>query len=514
MYNIEIRHSCIIIHGYKWNDNWNIQKMFSIYDKAYHRYYTKCIYYDEKNHDLYLPGGLDMGYVVENFGNNITKKMEADPYDQLMQIKLKSLPRDDDQKKAIKFCVGKEPFMNNVRAPQIALNLNTGVGKTYVMIATSAYFSIRTMIIVNTQGLLEQWRERIKDYTDTEDSQIYDIMGSGSIGRILKAMIPIKRIRYFLCMHSTLRHYGTKYGWEKVRELFQTLKCGIKVFDEAHLYFDNISMIDYFSDTCRTYYLTATPQRSDFNENKIYQRAFANVPCINLYKEELNHTDYIAIKFNSHPSPAVISSCKNAYGFDRITYMNYLVTTKNYYKLLRMLMEDVLQLDGKVLIYIGTNYGIMMTYNWLNYNYHGVSIGIYSSLTPKELKEQQLESKIILSTTKSCGAAMDISNLKATIVLDEPFKSVVMARQTLGRTRGQDTLYYDIVDMGFGALAYYYKAKRSTFKKYAKSIQEISVTDKMMNDFSIAIHQRDMALIAQAQQRQNLKQVIEFVKKD
>ena len=49
--------------------------------------------------------------------------------------------------------------------------------------------------------------------------------------------------------------------------------------------------------------------------------------------------------------------------------------------------------------------------------------------------------QLYLSTTKSAGLGEHIEHLKMTIVLAEPFKSNVIAQQTLGRTRDKNTVY-------------------------------------------------------------------------
>lgn len=112
--------------------------------------------------------------------------------------------------------------------------------------------------------------------------------------------------------------------------------------------------------------------------------------------------------------------------------------------------------NGKVLIYIGTNSSIQYVYDWMIQNFPELrtKIGIYTSIIT-ENKKAMLDKKIILSTTKSCGAAMDIKGLKTTILLAEPFKSAVLARQTLGRTRDPNTKYIEFIDMGFSQIKRY-----------------------------------------------------------
>jgi hypothetical protein len=141
-------------------------------------------------------------------------------------------------------------------------------------------------------------------------------------------------------------------------------------------------------------------------------------------------------------------------------------------------MDIINKVFGKVLVYIGTNRSIDIVKEWIEYNYpeYKYKIGVYTS-TVKENKKNQLDRKIILSTTKSCGAAIDIKGLNLTIVLAEPFKSEVLARQTLGRTRDDDTFYIEIVDNGFVQIKRYYNEKKPIFAKYATKCSDIKLTD-------------------------------------
>ena len=97
---------------------------------------------------------------------------------------------------------------------------------------------------------------------------------------------------------------------------------------------------------------------------------------------------------------------------------------------------------GKHLFYIGTNEAILYIRDWIYQNFPELvgQVGIYTSIIPPQYKQEQLNRKIILSTTKSAGAAMDIKGLAEVVNLAEPFKSRVLAQQTLGRTRSDNTL--------------------------------------------------------------------------
>lgn len=470
MYKIEARHTCTIIHNYMPGECRQLEHFFSIWDKLYFRYNPKAIKYDRGTRCLYIPRGYSVRKLEGMFRQNAYINPNCDPYDEGIDIKLKYLPRDKVQKESIAFIIGQGKYSYTRAKSQLAINLNTGAGKTYVTVVSAAIMQLRTIMITSSLGWINQWKERIAEYTDTQPNEIYTLTGSGSIAKILNGMEKVDKYKYILASHQTIKSYGDKYGWDNVGVLFKKLRVGLKIYDEAHLDFDNICDIDFATNTMKTLYLTATPARSDKDENKIYQASFETVPSIDLFDDERDpRTHYRAISYTSHPTPVDVENCKNAYGFNRLAYCDYIIKKDNYYKMLRILIEMSLDI-GKTLIYIGTNKAITASYEWILTNFPELQndVGIYTTLIKdKATKEEQLNKKIILSTTKSCGAAIDIKDLKMTIVLAEPFRSAVLARQTLGRTRDYGTHYIEIVDRGFYALPAYHKSKLSIFQKYA-----------------------------------------------
>jgi hypothetical protein len=489
MHKIEVRHTCIVINDYTLGDAPNLERFFSIYDKLRHTYFPKGRYYDEENKRLYLPRGIDAFFVEKAIGVKAYLEKKADSYRMLGPIMIKYGPRDDVQKEAIRFLLAHNEYSYTRVKSQLSLNLNPGAGKTYISVVTMAYERVMTMMITSSLGWIEQWKKEILHYTDIQKDEIFIIAGVGTIARILNGMVDLGKIKFILASHDTIKSYGDKYGWDKVSELFKFIGVGLKIYDEAHLNFDNICMIDFFSNTIKTIYLTATPARSEERENLIYQTSFKNVPAIDLFNEDKDpRTAYISMNYNSHPTAFDINNCKNnAYGLDRNKYVNYVVTKPEFYKLIYIIMELVKKKKGpdfKILIYIGVNSAINIVYKWMDYyfsEYRG-QIGIYNSLVPKDIKKEQLNKKIILSTTKSCGAAIDIKGLMSTIVLAEPFKSEILARQSLGRTRDEDTYYIEAVDRGFKAIKGYYRAKQPVFDKYATSCTDVFLSDKDLNE--------------------------------
>lgn len=457
----------------------SIEKTFSIYEPNYHKYYDKGKYYDEKNKVLMLPRGLDIDYLERLTNTKAYFDQSTDPIGDIGKVLLKTIPRNDIQHQAINFMLD----YNNYTMKSI--NLNTGVGKTFCAVATLSYFHMRSIVITSSIDWLNQWKEKILEYTNIDESEIYFISGTPSIMKLFHR--DISKYKVILSTHDTLKSYGDNNGWDKIKELFQYLEIGIKFYDEAHLNFDNMFMIDCYTNSFFTYYLTATPGRSDYTENNIYNLYFKNIPGIDLYDKSRDaHTSYEAIFYNSNPTSQETLMCRNKYGLDRNKYTNYVIHKQNFEYLLYILINDSLNKNGSSLFYIGTNAAILQIRDWIYEHFPELrnNVGVYTSIIPPEQKKIELNKKIILSTTKSAGACMDINNLVETVNLAEPFKSRILAQQTLGRTRNRDTVYRDVVDQSFYYLRKFYEHKRPIFQKYATECSNIRYTDNTLYDIA------------------------------
>lgn len=502
---IMVTNSCIMINDYHMGDAKVLEQTFSVFDPITHKFLTKGLLYDEEHTRLYLPSGLDLWYIKNTFHKKYYKRIDHHPFKQITGLKMKTVPRDEQQYESLKFTCGLEEYENNRYLSQLSLNLNTGKGKTYVSIATIAFHCIKSIIIASSHTLLSQWKDNIMSYTNLTDNKIMQITGSGQINRMLSGQFNEADI--YLVTHSTLRSYAESYGWDKIYNLFEKLGIGIKIFDECHTNFEAMLLIDFYTNVWKTYYVSATPMRSDWKENRIFQLSLKNVPGIDLFDANNDpHTSYVAIKWNSKPTAKDISYCKNKYGLDRMRYIDYVTMNEEFYKMMVIIMDLVLKTKGKVLMYIGTNAGLLRVYNWIGQNYVqqlGGDIGIFTSLLPNEEKLVQKQKRLILSTTKSAGLGEHIEGLKMTIVLAEPFKSEVIARQTLGRTRDKDTVYVELVDLGFLYIRKFYDAKLPVFNKYATD-----VSDTFINSYEL--ERRVDNIREKNKDRAGLRKVVHF----
>lgn len=482
---IVVTNTAIIINDYHMGDSEKIEQTFSVWDPLTHKLIPFGMHYDLINERLYLPRGIDIWWVRNCFNEKYYYRESCHPYKNIDNISLKYKPRDEQQIQALQFMCGVNDYEENADVTQLSTNLNTGKGKTYCSIATIAFYKIKSMIITASNSLLSQWKDEIIKYTTLTEKDVIQIKGSDNINMILSGNSQkANNASIYLCSHGTLKSFGDSYGWDKVYDLFRYLGIGLKFFDEAHTNFDNMLMIDYHTNVWRTYYVTATPGRSNFKENRIYKVSMKNVPSIDLFDERNDpHTSYIAIKWNSRPTPSDISNCKNQYGLDRMKYIDYVTKNPEFYKIMRIIMELVIKANGRILMYIGTNEGILRVYHWIGVNYPEFigDIGIFSSLVSNEQKLEEKKKKLLLSTTKSAGLGEHIEGLKMTIVLAEPFKSEIIARQTLGRTRDDNTMYVELIDMGFKYNRKFYYNKLPVFNKYASDVSDTTIESYELN---------------------------------
>lgn len=485
MAKINVKNTAIVINDYDLGDSPELEDNFKVYDPLCHKFNTLGLYHIKETRQLILPRGLDIWKIKRYFKEKYHDVIAPHPYKEMNNVLIRYTPRDEQQKEALRFMIGVNEYEDNRLLPQLSVNLSTGKGKTYCSIATICYLKIKSIVITNSVTLLSQWKENIEEYTNLRDKDIMFISGSATLNMILAGKSKkAEESQIFLCTHGTIQSFCKQYGWDKLDGVFFRLGIGMKFFDEAHTNFNNMLMIDFFTNVYKTYYVTATPARSDWRENKIYQLSIKNVPGIDLFNEDIDpHTDYIALKYNSKPSPLDISSCRNAYGLDRNKYVDYVTKRDTFKNIMVIVMDMVIKCRGRALIYVGTNKSILRVYKWIGENYPQFigDIGIFTSLVDKNSKMKiEKNKKIILSTTKSAGLGEHLEGLKLTIVLAEPFKSSVLAKQSLGRTRDPNTVYLEVVDLGFKQTRKYYYEKLPVFNKYA-----LSVSDTTMEQYEL-----------------------------
>jgi hypothetical protein len=121
--------------------------------------------------------------------------------------------------------------------------------------------------------------------------------------------------KIFIAIHRTLGNIISEDS-NSLNSLMNKLKIGVRIFDESHVDFKNICAINSLSNVEYTLYLTATPSRSNFNDNTLYGKVFKKIPYFNGENNasEKYHS-VVFYKINTYPNLETKLNIKTRYGF-------------------------------------------------------------------------------------------------------------------------------------------------------------------------------------------------------
>ena len=270
-----------------------------------------------------------------------------------------------------------------------------------------------------------------------------------------------------------------QHGGYQFHQFFKKLNVGIKVYDESHMEFANILMIDFFTNTDRTWYLTATFDRSDKTESQCFKRAFNSVICYGEIESKAltpKHVIYHVVNFDSRISPKNRAKMLAYPGYSSNRYGQYafgLDPNDTAYKVIREILLKLKDIEGKTLIFVPLIENVDTLVSKIKHDFPEKSCAAYHSKIPKDEKEDAEKKDIIVSTIKSCGTGRDIKGLRS-VICAEPVASKVIAEQMIGRLRpygeGKDTFFFDTVDNAIMQNGCFWKAR---FKKIQTLVKEV-----------------------------------------
>lgn len=471
--NIDIYHTHIEVSPYKEGDCPEIEKYLSIWNDTRHQY--EPMGYIVLNDILYLPRALNLQFIMMklNFYGHPTfhyechdKKVIDDSYDMV------AFPRNRIQEEACAFMTSKENFKRNSNGSQYMLNLDTSFGKTFAMIHALMHYRMKSLIIVNREKLAVQWTTELIKMTNLPDDKIIFINSSKSMEET--ANNPSYGY-VFVITHQRLQAYTLANGWNKVKEWFDKSEFGIKCFDECHRYFSNTLHIDFFSDTFKTFYLTATYGRTAPSEARIYDIAFRTI-CrfgeqVSNYEEVRRHINFVTIKFHSYPP--IGTSVKGPKGFSNYKYIDYALNEDNQtlLKAYKRVLDQIDRLEGRILV---ISPKIESTEIIAEFTRNNTNKTCYATHSKKSKEEKELaENADIISTTfGTIGEGLNIKKLRSIIVLQAIGNRINMS-QLRGRLReyddDHDTFIFYLLDTAFTELSdIYRRAVKPVMKQKAK----------------------------------------------
>lgn len=469
---IEVSRNNIVIRNVD-TDSTEYKKLlykFSLYDKLYRKYTFSAFF--QENSDIYIPSTIG----VEDIQSIFPKKTTTVNFLNVAKSKsvtynMKFQPRDDLQKRAIDFLV---KMKKDPETHSRFLSLATGSGKTYVTINLVSKLRKKPMIIVDAVDLATQWKREFLKHTDLNEDDILILSGQDSIDK--EILNPTKKV--YIAVHRTLGNMMSN-DINSINVLMNKLGIGIRVFDESHVEFGNICKINAFSNVEYTLYLTATPNRSNFNDDSLYAKIFGKVPFFNGKEMSVEKYHTVILKtMNSHPSFDEKLGIRTQYGFSQARWGSYM-TSSGYEFLIECLLSifdkfKLIDRRKKTAIILPTIELIKKVQDSLLETYDDIEVGTFIGEVSKSKREAELDKMFILTNEKIFGKGKDVKDLEIVINF-VPVGSVVVTEQILGRLRhneGKSAILFDVTDIGFDECVRQQKIRKRFYKKH-KTINKI-----------------------------------------
>lgn len=481
------------ISDYTKGDRENIEKSLSVWDRATFSYSFEGYHIDDEE-NLYIPAGYDKEIIRKNFSTYEFKDLRPNYFDIPLKnegIEMKFKPRDEIQLKSIQFLMDSR---YDVDGYQKFLALKTGQGKTFCAVNYVAASKRIPMIFVHTKNLADQWKERILQFTNLSEDNVYIISGVKSIDKLYNMSDEDRlNIKFYIALHGTIDSISKKDELA-ISRLFKKLKISVKIFDEAHLRWESILNIDFHTE-CRSIYLTATDGRSDPIENTVYKRIFKMVPKFSdnsrkIKEKPEKYHNVVIYRYKSNPDQDFVAKfmSKSAKrGFNNVMYTNYIAEDRfdQFYQplksfILKAVYPERSAFIRKAMILVKQVNLLDKVYDALKKDLKNRNVTIakkHSKMTATEIAENDIDkADLIVTTDSSMGTGSDIKDLSM-VISTIPTSSEVTTTQILGRLRdipNTQVYFVDYVDVSFEKSRNQLKNRMNkVYKKHAKTIKEL-----------------------------------------
>ena len=319
----------------------------------------------------------------------------------------------------------------------------TGSGKTVMGMSVIFYIQKPTLILVEKVKLLEQWKEKIKDFMNFEPGVYYGAK------RKLTGIIDIASIKS-LDEDSTLYDkYDTIVGDEIHHIASATYENVIRRFNARHIYG-----------------FTATPYRSDHLEKIIY-KCIAPIRCT-LKEKESSFSKILMPRFTKF---------KYQKEYEMLSYPD--LCNKLYKDNIRneQIINDIIveyNNDKRILVLTERNEHIDILFELLKDKCKNIfKINGSAKTSEKKVFINSInglnDNFIIISTGKYLGEGFDMPNLD-TLFLAMPFKWKGLLSQYIGRIQREvegkkQVVVYDYVDIKCGKFSHQFQMRLKEYKK-------------------------------------------------
>ena len=474
----------------------NLEKSFKVFENfmGHCRYKDTLELCDRKNKTLYIPIGADIEFIKQKLDGDCCSYQIIDnsnefikPRDSSFEIDEKYQLRDQNQAESIDFLTSERLFHSKMLA------LSTGTGKTFCAIV--AAFKLKVPILIVSETLSDQWCEKIIEYTNQsctiENKSIKLIKGTSNFIEMLNNK-KASHANFYIATSSTLYMAIEKYGEKMVNDVCDYIGLGITCFDEYHMHWKQNVKIDMTIRTYMTWYLTATPSRSNQQEKSLFYKITKHIPSYGS-KTFFDRVDInlICVDYKTDPIDYEIQRCFTSKGFSGVLYWNYIFNkfdrTMYMCGLIKIIIDNILEKEpnAKIVIYLAKLEHIDRIKHEFEKMYNNINFGNYTTEVEKKRKRYEINKNVIFTTIGSGGVGLDVEDLQCVISLI-PFSSDITATQLIGRLRNikdetgkpKELYFYDCIDTAFNSMKYQRDKRMVIYRPKAKSIENITITER------------------------------------
>ncbi len=328
------------------------------------------------------------------------------------------------------------------------LSVYCGYGKTTCLLYIVSKVKIKTLIVVHTEDLMEQWKDRI-----------YEFLPGTKVGIIRQNKIEIdnKDVVIAMVQSLSLREYDP--------EIFKSF--GMVVYDEIHLMATNVFSRSFPKVSCKyTFGLSATPYRADKCE-RIFESFIG--PVIHYEKRPPNDGLVVkCVKYKINGFQPVL---------DKNGDPSYTNTT------IKICMDEgrITEIVNQTILMVKEHRKVLILGEYIEHlrmikthlalhNYKDFTYGLYIGEMKKDERRESQGMDVILGTYKLASVGMDIPDLN-TLILASPRKEI---EQSVGRIlRKSGKLKPIIID--FMDVFYFYfnqaRIRQQFYKEYGYSLK-------------------------------------------
>lgn len=334
---------------------------------------------------------------------------------------------------------------------------------TIMSIYLACHFKVKTLIIVHKTFLLNQWLERIKEFTDA------------SVGILQQNKIDTKKDFVVGMLQSIAKD---KYD----SKIFK--KFGFVIFDEAHH-----APSQYFSKalpiiSCKkTLALTATPYRSDGLEKILYWY-FGDT----IHKsDDVIHKDVIVNMINYSITDPLFREYRLPFNgmINKPKIITNITKIKKRNDFIFGLIEKLYENESRNILILTDRIEHLKVFENMIKSFHPeYSYGFYiGGMTQKKL-DFTSSKRIILASYGMAEEGLDIKKLN-TLILATPRTNVKQSIGRIVREKNNNALIIDIID-DLPCLVNQSKTRQRLYKKLDYGIKSIKyVENKLINEKDI-----------------------------